>query len=129
MIWHFIVIGFNLPPYILPSPELVLGSLKEHIGFILYQSIPTVVEALVGFILSLIFGVSWALLLSYFRPLRLWFLPILLISQALPIFAIAPLFVIWFGYGLSSKIAGKLMSVARASCCGTLLTYSARSSM
>ena len=47
----------------------------------------------------------WALMLSYFRPLRLWFLPLLLVSQALPIFAVAPLFILWFGYGMASKIA------------------------
>jgi len=104
-IWHFIVVGFNLPSYILPSPLLVLIALKEHLGLILQQSIPTIIEAGVGFILSLLFGGFWALVLVYFRPLRLWFLPLLLASQALPVFAVAPLFVIWLGYGVASKIA------------------------
>src|SRR3990170_3535903 len=97
LIWQVIVMVFNLPEYIFPSPILVLK--------IFQQSIPTVIEALLGFVLSLLFGVFWALMLVYFRPIRLWFLPALLISQALPTFAIAPLFVIWFGYGIASKIA------------------------
>ena len=42
--------------------------------------------------------------MSYFRLARLWFLPVLLISQALPAFAVAPLLVIWFGYGMASKV-------------------------
>lgn len=105
LIWQIIVIGFNLPPYILPTPLLVLKSLQQYGILILQQAIPTLIEAGFGFLLSLIFGVFWALLLIYFRPVRLWFLPILLLSQALPTFAIAPLFVLWLGYGMASKIA------------------------
>lgn len=104
-IWQSITILFNLPPYILPSPTLVLKSFHHHYPFLLEQSIPTTIEAALGFILSCLFGIFSALILIYFRPMRLWFLPILLISQALPTFAIAPLLVIWFGYGITSKIA------------------------
>ncbi|MBU0744628.1 MAG: ABC transporter permease [Gammaproteobacteria bacterium] len=105
LIWQAIVFGFNLPPYLLPSPYLVLESFNQNWLLILHQSIPTVIEAGFGFVLSLFFGMLWALALSYFRPIRLWFLPVLLISQALPVFAVAPLFLIWFGYGMASKIA------------------------
>ncbi len=104
LIWQLIVILFNLPPYILPSPILVLKSLKCHYILLFEQSIPTIIEAMLGFILSCLLGIFSALLLIYFRPIRLWFLPILLVSQALPTFAIAPLLVIWFGYGMMAKI-------------------------
>jgi putative hydroxymethylpyrimidine transport system permease protein len=104
LIWHLIVIIFKLPPYILPTPLLVLKSFKLYSILILQQSIPTMIEATAGFILSFLLGTFGALILIYFRPIRLWFLPILLISQALPTFAIAPLLVIWFGYGMAAKI-------------------------
>ena len=104
LIWQLIITIFNLPPYILPSPLLVLISLKHYISLILQQAIPTIIEATLGFICSFLLGTLGALTLSYFHPVRLWFLPILLISQALPTFAIAPLFVIWFGYGITAKI-------------------------
>ena len=104
LMWHIIVISFDLPPYILPSPILVLKSLWQHKELIFQQSIPTLIEASLGFILSFFLGAFWALLLVYFQPIRLWFLPILLVSQALPTFAIAPLFVLWLGYGIISKI-------------------------
>lgn len=104
LIWHFIIILFNLPSYILPSPILVLKSFQHHGVLILQQSVPTIIEAALGFVLSCLFGTFSALILIYFRPARLWFLPILLISQALPTFAIAPLFVMWFGFGMASKI-------------------------
>jgi putative hydroxymethylpyrimidine transport system permease protein len=104
LIWQLAVITFNLPPYILPSPILVLKSFQQYGVLILQQSVPTMIEAVLGFIFSFLFGTFGALILIYFRPIRLWFLPILLISQALPTFAIAPLLVIWFGYGMASKI-------------------------
>ena len=102
--WQFIAVVFNLPPYILPTPMLLLKSLQHYGLVILQQSIPTTIEAVLGFIFSFLLGTLGALALIYFHPVRLWFLPILLISQALPTFAIAPLFVIWFGYGMASKI-------------------------
>jgi ABC-type nitrate/sulfonate/bicarbonate transport system, permease component len=107
--WQFIATIFNLPPYILPAPILVLKSFQQYGFLILQQTIPTTIEATIGFILSFLLGTFSALVLIYFHPLRLWFLPILLISQALPTFAIAPLFVIWFGYGMASKIVTTIL--------------------
>jgi putative hydroxymethylpyrimidine transport system permease protein len=104
LLWQSIVTIFNLPPYILPTPILVLKSFQHYGVLILQQSIPTAIEATLGFIISFLLGTFGALVLVYFRPMRLWFLPVLLISQALPTFAIAPLLVIWFGYGMASKI-------------------------
>jgi len=103
-IWQTLVFIFELPPYILPSPLLVFKSLCKHSRLIAEQSLPTILEAVFGFILSALLGSLWAITLIYFRPIRLWFLPVLLISQALPTFAIAPLFVLWLGYGMASKI-------------------------
>jgi putative hydroxymethylpyrimidine transport system permease protein len=108
-IWQFIAAGLNLPPYILPKPFLVLTSFLKNYRLIFHESIPTIVEATIGFVLSLIIGCCGALTLACFRPARMWFLPILLISQALPTFAIAPLFVIWLGYGMTSKIATTIL--------------------
>lgn len=110
-IWHGVANWFHLPVYILPTPLLVLKSMQQYGDLIFQQTIPTVIEAVVGFILSVLFGTSWALLLVYLRPMRLWFLPLLLLSQALPVFAVAPLFVIWLGYGMASKIAITCLSL------------------
>lgn len=104
LIWHLLTLWFNVSSYILPSPLLVAQSLWHNFGLISQQAIPTIIEAVIGFICSLILGSAGALILSYYQPARAWFLPILLISQALPTFAIAPLLVIWFGYGMTAKI-------------------------
>lgn len=109
MIWQVVVMAFHLPPYILPSPILVLKNFPQFGGLIWVQLIPTLIEAVLGFVCSLLLGVMAALIITYFKPARLWFLPLLLVSQALPTFAIAPLFVIWFGYGIASKIATTIL--------------------
>ena len=105
LIWQFVVTLFKLQPFILPSPGLVFLSFIHNFALIASQSVSTIIEALSGLVLSFIFGTIGALLIIYFRPAQIWFFPILIISQALPTFAIAPLFVIWFGYGMASKIA------------------------
>jgi len=108
-LWQLIIILFKLSAYILPSPLLVAKSLIANIGLIAKEAIPTIFEAFIGFICSIILGGLAAISLTYFRPARVWVLPILLLSQALPTFAIAPLFVVWFGYAEASKIATTIL--------------------
>lgn len=104
LLWQALVFIFHLPQYILPTPLEVLhiGYLRADILF--HESLITISETLIGLLLGILFGMIAALCMAFFRPLSLWVLPILIISQALPTFAIAPLLVIWFGYGLASKI-------------------------
>jgi putative hydroxymethylpyrimidine transport system permease protein len=109
--WQLLVMLFHFPPYILPSPVLVFHSFATNLLLIAHQALPTIFEAVVGFVWATLFATLGALLLMYFRPARRWFLPVLLVSQALPTFAIAPLFVMWFGYGVSSKIATTILMV------------------
>jgi len=103
-VWQCLVLGFQLPPYILPAPRVVLKTLLSHHQLILHESLITIIETLAGLVLGIIFGGCTALLMAYLRPARQWLLPILLVSQALPTFAIAPLLVIWLGFGIAAKI-------------------------
>ncbi len=105
LLWQIVVWIFKFPPYILPGPWLVLKSFQHEALLIGTQSIPTIIETLMGLLIGCLMGITAALIMVLFRPLRWWLLPILLISQAIPTFAIAPLLVIWFGYGMASKIA------------------------
>lgn len=111
LIWQLIIITWQLPPYILPSPWLVAKALHQYAGVIWQQAQITMAETLLGLLLGTLFGCGSALLLILFRPLKLWFLPILLISQAIPTFAIAPLLVVWLGYGMASKIATAIIMI------------------
>lgn len=59
---------------------------------------------LLGLLLGVLLGIILALILVHFTALRPWLLPLLLITQAIPVFALAPALMLWFGYGLSSKV-------------------------
>ncbi len=104
LIWQIIVWLFQFPVYILPGPLLVAKTWVAQWQVIATQAWPTIIEAVLGLILGSLVGIITALLMTLIKPLRHWFLPILLISQALPTFAIAPLLVMWFGYGMASKV-------------------------
>lgn len=111
LIWQSIIKLFHLPFYILPSPVNVIKSIHVNANLIFVNTIYTLYETLLGFVLGIIAGMLIALCLSYFRWARFWFLPVIVTSQALPVFAIAPLLVIWFGYGAASKIAVAILMI------------------
>ena len=104
-LWQITNTVFQFPEYILPSPIAIFKTFIQDRYLIATQAIPTIIETLLGLFFGCVLGIIAALCIAYFRTTRHWLLPILLLSQAIPTFAIAPLLVIWFGYGLSSKIA------------------------
>jgi putative hydroxymethylpyrimidine transport system permease protein len=105
LLWQGIVTFFSLPNYILPTPWEVWLSGYTHSGVLWHEAQFTITESLLGLLLAGVLGCFAALLMVFFPNFSLWLLPILIISQAVPTFAIAPLLVIWFGYGMISKIA------------------------
>lgn len=105
IVWQCIVSLFHLPPYILPSPFDVAKISYAQKNLIASETLPTISETLLGLFFGFVLGSFAALAMAFFRPITRWFLPILIISQAIPTFAIAPLVVIWLGYGISSKVA------------------------
>lgn len=104
LLWQAIVMLFDLPPYILPTPLEVSRIGAQQFHLIYQQSLVTFFEIILGFCLGILFGSTAAILMGFFRPVSWWLFPILIITQAMPTFAIAPLLVIWFGYGIASKI-------------------------
>lgn len=105
LIWQGLVELFTLPEYVLPSPWLVLVAFKQHFSIIMVQAKVTFIEVLLGFIIGIFFGMLTAIIICYCRLAQIWVLPILIVSQALPTFAIAPCIVLWLGYGMFSKVA------------------------
>ncbi len=104
IIWECLIHFLQLPNYILPTPFEVLQSLINHGALIGSQTLPTLAEILLGLSFGIILGVTIAISMCLFRTLHTFLLPLLLASQALPVFAIAPLLVLWFGYGVTAKI-------------------------
>ncbi len=103
--WQALVWLSGAPPYLLPDPLRVLGAFRDRYDLIASHTLTTVAEIGFGLVLGVAIGSLSALALAYFRPARRWLMPVLVMSQAVPVFAIAPLLVLWFGYGMASKVA------------------------
>jgi putative hydroxymethylpyrimidine transport system permease protein len=104
-LWEGVVRLTGVPPYILPSPLAVAATLVDRLDLILGHAATTASEILLGMLLGSLLGMASAILLAAFRGARQWVLPLLIVSQALPVFALAPLLVLWLGYGMASKVA------------------------
>ena len=103
--WQVIVLLSGAEPFILPSPIRVGGALAERFDIILLHAGVTLAEILLGLGFGSLLGSVSALTMAYFAPARRWLLPVLVISQAVPVFALAPILVLWLGYGMVSKVA------------------------
>ncbi len=104
MLWQLLVWVTGTPDYILPGPAEVLATWVARIDVILPHAMITLLEMLLGLVCGVTLGIASALSLISFRFARPWLLPIMVVSQAIPVFAIGPMLVIWFGYGLASKV-------------------------
>lgn len=103
--WQIVVLATGVEPFILPGPGRVARALAERWPELLGHAGVTVTEILLGLFLGTAFGCASALIIAGFRPARRWLLPVLVVSQAIPVFALAPVLVLWLGYGLPSKVA------------------------
>jgi putative hydroxymethylpyrimidine transport system permease protein len=109
--WQLLVVVSGVPHYILPGPLRVAGALAGHWRELLEHAGITVLEILLGLVFGTLVGCLSALLIASFRSARRWLLPVLVVSQAIPVFAIAPLLVLWLGYGLASKVAMAMLII------------------
>ncbi|MEZ5652030.1 MAG: ABC transporter permease [Burkholderiaceae bacterium] len=109
--WQALVWLGELPPYLLPSPARVALVLWQHRAMLAEHAAVTLVEVSIGLISGVVLGTVTALLTTRYGWLRRLIMPWLLASQAIPVFALAPLFVLWFGYGMGSKIAMALLII------------------
>jgi len=105
LMWQVVVWVTRVPPYILPPPQLVLQAMLGHGSELLRHAGITLFEIVAGLLLGTLFGAGSALLMITSRQVKHWLMPVLVISQAIPVFALAPLLILWLGYGMASKIA------------------------
>jgi putative hydroxymethylpyrimidine transport system permease protein len=103
--WWLVQAGLRLPPYMLPGPQAVARALWTQRVVLAGSAWTTLVETLLGLALGVALGAAAALLMSFSAGLRRWLMPVLVLSQAVPVFALAPLVVLWLGFGLTSKVA------------------------
>jgi putative hydroxymethylpyrimidine transport system permease protein len=105
LLWQGFVWATDVPPFLLPAPLRVAQALAARWDIIAGHALVTGTEILLGLALGTLLGCVMALTLTAWRGARQWLLPLLLISQAIPVFAIAPLLTLWLGFGIASKVA------------------------
>ncbi|WP_416897594.1 MAG: ABC transporter permease [Minwuia sp.] len=104
-LWGLYVRLSGIEPFLLPGPLQVAETLAERHELILRHLGPTALEIVLGLFFGTVIGCLSALLVHSFEWARRFGLPVLVASQALPVFALAPVLVLWLGYGLWSKVA------------------------
>jgi putative hydroxymethylpyrimidine transport system permease protein len=111
LLWQILVTLFELPPYILPAPHRVGLAMLRHADLLLGEAAVTIAEMLLGLLFGGALGASAALGLMLSPAARRWLLPLIIASQAIPVFALAPLLVLWFGFGMASKIVMAMLII------------------
>lgn len=102
--WEAYVYFSGISPATLPAPSRVLLQALEQREALTSHSLATLQATTVGFSCSLIAAFLFSLLVDFFPLLRRALFPVFIITQTLPLIAIAPLIVLWFGFGLTPKI-------------------------
>ena len=102
--WQLGVSLSGVPVSFLPSPWVVLVTLAQQRGVLWDNSLTTLLETVLGVTLAVVAALVWALLLDRSRLLRRALTPYLVASQTIPIIVLAPLMLLWFGYGLLPKV-------------------------
>jgi NitT/TauT family transport system permease protein len=104
VVWEAATRLFSIPAYLLPAPSQIVKSMDTNSAVLIKESIGTTFEILLGFALSVAVGVPLALAIYLWRPFARAIYPLLVSSQAVPKVAVAPLFLVWFGFGLMPKV-------------------------
>ena len=95
----------DIPAFLLPSPVAVANALWHDRAFLAWHSLITASEVLSGLVIGVLLGSLLALAMTFSPRLQRWMMPLVLTSQAIPVFALAPLLVLWFGFGIGAKVA------------------------
>jgi NitT/TauT family transport system permease protein len=102
--WELAIRLFHVPTFVLPAPTEIFASLVAHWQPLLVASKATALEVLFGFVLSAIVGVAVALVIVRFERFGRALYPLIVLFQNVPKVALAPIFILWFGYDLAPKV-------------------------
>jgi NitT/TauT family transport system permease protein len=105
-IWQLVVRYFEIPLYLFPAPSDIFHALVDRLGSGLYieHAWYTLSEALLGFAIAAVAGITLGSVIAQFRIVEKTVYPYLIAIQTTPKVAIAPLFIMWFGFGITSKV-------------------------
>jgi len=104
VLWELYALTGLTPRWVLPSPSDVWRAAVEAAGLMAPHAAQTMLETTVGLALAIAGGLALAVCIDLYDLLRRAMYPLLVASQTIPIMALAPLLIIWFGYGLLPKV-------------------------
>ncbi|TCM58225.1 putative hydroxymethylpyrimidine transport system permease protein [Rhizobium sp. PP-F2F-G48] len=105
LLWQAGTAVFSPPAYLLPSPLVVAMVFRDQWDFLLAQSLVTLSEILIGLGAGAVLGAATAFALAAHPRIGPFVWPTILVLQALPVFVLAPILVVWLGFGMASKVA------------------------
>ena len=103
-VWEGYVRIFNVQRWLLPAPSVIATTIGENVGMLSRHTLVTLEEVVIGFGLALAAGMLLASGMALSRTLERAIYPFVIASQTIPVIVIAPLLLIWVGYGLTPKI-------------------------
>lgn len=110
-LWQGVVWLTDVPQFILPSPGRVVQTGWEYRRLILENTLVTGTEVALGLVLGTVLGALTAILLASSQRLHRLVMPLLILTQAIPVFALAPILTLWLGYGIASKVMMALLII------------------
>lgn len=111
LVWQLVVVFGILPDYLLPSPTQILRALVDDAMLLASHAKYTLATAFLGTAIGLILSFVLSILMDLSKKFQQSIYPILLLNQTIPTIAIAPLLVIWLGYGITPKVVLVVLSV------------------
>jgi NitT/TauT family transport system permease protein len=105
VLWYGVVAVFGIASFVLPYPHVVAKQIVEQRSLLFDQAVVTTREILVGFAVASVAGIAIGLLMAFSRPAQRLGYPALVVAQAVPKVALAPLFLAWFGFGATTNLA------------------------
>lgn len=105
VLWEAVTVAFEIPAYIFPAPSRIWEAFWGNPGALLYHAGVTLIEAVAGCIIGSLLGAMLGTGFAYSSLLARGLLPYVIAANTIPVVAIAPIIIIWFGHGIASKIA------------------------
>jgi NitT/TauT family transport system permease protein len=104
VLWELAVVVLEIRSYILPRPTEILQALMKYHGQLLFALLFTIRSLLLGYVVAVAAGILLSLPVAFSKFIQRAVYPLILFFQVIPKVALAPIFVIWFGFGLPPKI-------------------------
>ena len=104
-LWALLVYGFEVPPFIAPSPQAVAHTLILKFDVLMRNLAPTAIEAVAGFVLGNLAAIAIATVFVHNKTMEEAFFPVVVLVNTIPVVAKAPILVLLFGNGMEPKIA------------------------